>query len=675
MAAAAFASAQRSKVYNLVNDSIHATYASVPVGMTNGTGSYADYVLYKRQGDTAYSSTATVVTSNALIWRTIQNLQPSSTDTFRNVIVTNGVRDTTGIYTFTTKALVSSTLTSISVDTNVSPARVRFHFDITNGFSASTMLWLNSYGIHIQGPDLSGTGDTAISLAGYSVPDTDYYGNYLEVSLNATVSGVTLDSLFSVPDISIPALHRPTVSPIQVAQYQDSLVFTTAVTVGNAGYLNLVMMLYDSLTHGTTTRSMTVYHDTAFSIAFEYLNVNDGYSLTIAGTNAGGIATQTAVTHTLGLNPATLSRTVDTTNLTTTAVTISVTGNSNGTLPGNLARILIKYNDKNAVSHKDSSVTFTGMLNPSFNLANLKPGPASNDIWIFISNSGLGRTDSFLYQVTLLTPAPPRVAPAPYGTTPVMVNSSTIQWSGLRQNVDPGDTVGDGFVLEDLDGGGTDTSFTSGGLTSSTILGTSQFTGLIGGHTYRITPFSISADNQYNFGQSEDQYTNAPQNPIVEDILVDTANSRVKITVRANGQGTPSKLYLDIMQGTGTVHSYVAVTIGTGYVSYDYYPDQYLNPNTLYNASATIKDMQDDNPMQMGKDFLTPVWLSTGISQVTDQVQKPDFVFITNILGQKLFQGSYADGNAFAKGRGILVMVPTDKEGNKVGNGKQIFVE
>ena len=53
MAAAAFASAQRSKVYNLVNDSIHATYASVPVGMTNGTGSYADYVLYKRQGDTA----------------------------------------------------------------------------------------------------------------------------------------------------------------------------------------------------------------------------------------------------------------------------------------------------------------------------------------------------------------------------------------------------------------------------------------------------------------------------------------------------------------------------------------------------------------------------------------------------------------------------------------------
>ena len=105
---------------------------------------------------------------------------------------------------------------------------------------------------------------------------------------------------------------------------------------------------------------------------------------------------------------------------------------------------------------------------------------------------------------------------------------------------------------------------------------------------------------------------------MVEDIIVDTTGNRVKITIRANGQGTPSQLFFEVDNTSGgAVHTYVAIPFGTGYVSYDFYPDQYLAANTWYYASATVTDMNNDNPNQMGQDFMTPAMVTTGISNVS----------------------------------------------------------
>ncbi|MDB4984233.1 MAG: hypothetical protein JWM20_412 [Patescibacteria group bacterium] len=619
MAFVAFVNAQ---VYSIIasppTDSVRATYLTIRTGAGN-TATYTGHFIYGKISDTLRATPAIGYSGNGTAtYKKLDSLQQNSDYRIAWVATANGVSDTTTPFvTVHTPQILPMAFTYITMTPGVNFTRVGFHYNLTGGYHAQVGFEQDG-GVPATGLlNLVGVADTFFDVTGtHNVAGRTYTANDLFGTVVGYVQGIPQYHTEGVPDYTVPSVTGASVGTISVTRFQDSLIFTTRITSGNSGPDTITEVLTDSVGGFNYPPIVTVAYggDTTLSYHHTHLRTASGYSVTITARSSGGTNAKTAGTQTLQINPSTIDN-WDTLNPTTSSVVISVTASSHGTWNGSRSRVSIKNLDKNGVSHTQTGTWFTGTQMPTFTLTNLNPGPAQNSAWIYVEDS-LGLKDSLQITFTLLPLPALRVPNAPTWGTLVMASSSMLEAHNVHLNVNAGDTNKLRFVVEDLTAGGVDTTGSYGIFSSSGTNALAQLTGLIGGHTYLVTPFATSGDNQYAFGTGLQQYTNAPQSPIILDILVDTSNSRVKITVRANGQGTPSKLYLDVMQGTGIVHSYAAISIGTDYISYDYYPSQYLDPSTLYYASATIKDMNGDNPMQDGRDFVTPAAISTGTQDV-----------------------------------------------------------
>ncbi len=606
-------SAQRAVISPVSQDSVRSFYMTSWVGVSVPV-TYTQHCIYQKVGDTIMSTTPTVAPTTMSYLVTISNLVPNTSYQFANVIFAGGVHDTSAFETFTTPVLQPLSITNITVDTSVFPVKTRLHFDFGGGYSTKISVIVNGSPLNqTSSIQLIGSGDTAVTMTGYSTRGAMYTSNFVYAAVVGSVPGISPDSFFTCPNYTVPSSQGPSGASTTVQQFQDSLVFTTTVSMGNASSMVLTRTLHDSATNLPPTRIRTMYHDTTFSDHYTNQFTNDAFWYNVQAVSTAGLDSESISAHTLPINKPTLTSNFGVLDQTTSSVKVFITGNTNGTWTGSPSKNSVVYTNKTGSVITLTGSIYTGVQTDSFTLTNLNPGTQGTCLARVTNN--LGMRDSLLIGYITLSP---RQAPAPTWGNIVMVNASTLQVNNLHQVVDANDTVGDGFVVQNLTSGGVDTFFTSGGLTQTQTLASSQFTGLIGGTTYEVTPFSISADGVYTFGTSLQQYTDAPSNPVVEDIIVDTTGNRVKITIRANGQGTPSQLFFEVDNTSGgAVHTYVAIPFGTGYVSYDFYPDQYLAANTWYYASATVTDMNNDNPNQMGQDFMTPAMVTTGISNVS----------------------------------------------------------
>ncbi len=606
-------SAQRAVISPVSQDSVRSFYMTNWVGVSVPV-TYTQHCIYQKVGDTIMSTTPTVAPGAMSYLVTISNLVPGTQYRFANVINAGGVHDTSAFEMFTTPQLQPLSITNITVDTSVFPVKARLHFDFGGGYYVDLSAIVNgSPQNHTSSLRLVGSGDTAITMTGYSTHGATYTSNFVYASVVGNVPGISPDSFFSFSNYTVPSSRSPHVDTIQVQQFQDSLIFTTTVSIGNATSMTLTRVVQDSATNLVTTRIRMAYHDTTFTDHYVNQFTNDAFMYKVKTVSSAGLDSQLVRVHTLQINRPTLTSNLGVTRQTTNSVRVFITGTTNGNWVGSPSRNSVVYTDKTGASITLTGSIYTGTQTDSFTLTNLNPGTTGT--FLARVTNGLGVRDSLpIGYVTLA----PRQSSAPTWGNLVMVNASTLQAKNVHQNVNQGDTVGVAYVCEDLNSGSVDTFYTSGGYTSSRTLPDFQFTGLIGGHTYQITPFSISADGVYTFGTSLQQYTDAPSNPVVEDVIVDTTGNKVKITVRANGQGTSSQLFFEVDNTSGgSVHTYVAIPFGTGYVSYDFYPDQYLAANTWYYANAQVKDMNGDNPMQLGQNFITPSMMTTGISNVS----------------------------------------------------------
>lgn len=527
--------------------------------------------------------------------------------------------------------------------------------------------------------------DSAMNLVGAFTRTLGPFTN-LKTSSNQNVGTAYLTDSAGLTTSRSISVYLPTYHPVTIASLTtpvvsyDSAKAVAVVGPGNALPDTIRYFLLDSA-HNVITTYTPVLTLTGGNFPAVKHGLNEGaeyWFLVVVTDTLGTKITDSIMLTTLvtGAPQVTLSAP----NKTRTTWSMDALINAEGHSAGSVVNTVYCY-DQSVVIDSAVGLNITDTATITFS-GNGMPGSHHIIKVKAINDDGLSGSATSTFD--LLPPLQDGAPSFGYLTAGVNGDPSTIQVSGIQENVAQDNVATIKLKVEDMTNGGQTRTITiAANVTSAGPLPDYIITNCLGGDNVCVT---IIDSNNVNVvtGNQECVNTLPAYNPVLADITQDAGNTTsdaLAVFFEGDCGGNMCDLQMKAFDNNVQVGQTITDQVGTGLLVDYGHTWTNLDANTEYAITGILKKSDGSNPTTVTKSFWTDV--STGINGIASVPAnaKEQLVVIYDMLGRKVSSGKYIDAIQPLVDLPLQIFLvipvgkdenPFDKKGHRIGQPRKI---